>query len=146
MKFKVLIADDSKVIRHSLSHVLQNEDDIEVVGCAQNGEDAIELASRLQPDVIIMDLLMPVMTGIAATKILTDKFKVPVKLNNDVKCFTLGEARFGIGRGYQNIIGLTFGTGIGGGIMINNQIATGKNNTAGEFELLLCTVILFWVP
>jgi len=75
----------------------------------------------------------PDFKNIKLTKILTDKFKVPVKLNNDVKCFTLGEARFGIGRGYQNIIGLTFGTGIGGGIMINNQILTGKNNTAGEF-------------
>lgn len=71
--------------------------------------------------------------NIKLARILADKFKVPVKLNNDVKCFTLGEARFGIGRGYKNIIGLTFGTGIGGGIMINSQILTGKNNTAGEF-------------
>jgi len=71
--------------------------------------------------------------NVKLAKILTDKFKVPVKLNNDVKCFTLGETRFGVGRGYKNIVGLTFGTGIGGGIMINGQILTGKNNTAGEF-------------
>jgi len=74
MRHRVLIADDSKSIQALLTRMLQQEDDIEVVGCAQNGEDAIEMADELKPDVVIMDLLMPVMTGIAATKILSDKF------------------------------------------------------------------------
>lgn len=70
--------------------------------------------------------------NVKLSKILVDKFKVPVLLNNDVKCFTLAEAKFGLGRGYKNIIGLTFGTGIGGGIISNNTLLTGQNNMAGE--------------
>lgn len=63
---------------------------------------------------------------------ISDKFKLPVYLNNDANCFVLGEALFGAAKGYKNVLGLTLGTGIGGGIVINKKIFTGKSN-AGEF-------------
>jgi len=66
------------------------------------------------------------------SKILADKFKVPVLLNNDVKCFTKAEAKLGLGRNYKNVVGITFGTGIGGGIVSDNKLLVGKDNTAGE--------------
>jgi glucokinase len=65
-------------------------------------------------------------------KFLNKAFRVPVSLDNDARAFTLAEATFGAGRGYKNIIGLTLGTGIGGGIVINGKILRGKDNTAGE--------------
>lgn len=61
------------------------------------------------------------------------KWRVPVTVDNDVKCFTRAENAYGAGRGLQNVVGLTLGTGIGGGVVMNGQMWRGKNNTAGEF-------------
>ncbi len=64
---KVLIVDDHQVVRQGLRTFLELHEDILVVGEAGNGSDAIAMAARLTPDVILMDLVMPVMDGIAAT-------------------------------------------------------------------------------
>ncbi len=71
--------------------------------------------------------------NIKLAEILNKEFKVPVKIENDVKCFVKAEANLGAGKNLKNIIGLTFGTGIGGGIFMDNKIWQGKDNTAGEF-------------
>ena len=63
----VVIADDQAMIRDGLAALLSAAGDIEVVGQAANGREAIELAGRLSPDVIVMDVRMPVMDGIEAT-------------------------------------------------------------------------------
>jgi glucokinase len=70
--------------------------------------------------------------NIKIKKILENKFKVPASLDNDAHCFTLAESILGAGKNYNDIIGITIGTGIGGGILINKKIYRGKNNTAGE--------------
>jgi two-component system, NarL family, response regulator LiaR len=67
MTIRVLITDDHKVIRQGLRMVLELDPDLEVVGEASNGEEALRMARRLKPDVVLMDLLMPVMGGIEAT-------------------------------------------------------------------------------
>jgi len=64
---RVLIADDHSVVRQGLRMFLGADSEIEVVGEARHGAEAVELARRLKPDVVLMDLLMPVMDGIAAT-------------------------------------------------------------------------------
>ncbi len=64
----ILIADDHLVVREGLQLILGMEDDLEVVGEAGNGETAVRLAGELQPDVILMDLRMPGMGGLAAIK------------------------------------------------------------------------------
>lgn len=61
------------------------------------------------------------------------KFKIPVLINNDANCFALGEKYFGKAKGFKNIVGLTIGTGLGAGIIINNKIYNGRNCGAGEF-------------
>jgi DNA-binding NarL/FixJ family response regulator len=66
-KIKVLIVDDHQVVRQGLRSYLEMYEDIQVVGEAGDGRQAIELTGRLKPDVILMDLVMPVMDGIAAT-------------------------------------------------------------------------------
>jgi len=67
MTIRILITDDHKVIRQGLRMVLELDPDLEVVGEASNGEEALRMARRLAPDVVLMDLLMPVMGGIEAT-------------------------------------------------------------------------------
>lgn len=67
-KIRVLIADDQEIIRHGLALILRNEPDMDVVGLASDGAEAVTLAVRLQPDVILMDIVMPTLNGIAATR------------------------------------------------------------------------------
>jgi two-component system, NarL family, response regulator LiaR len=64
---RVLIADDHSVVREGLVMCLRLDPELEVVGEAQNGEVALQLARQLRPDVVLMDLLMPVMDGVTAT-------------------------------------------------------------------------------
>jgi len=67
-RIKVLIADDHEVVRLGLRSLLENVEDIEVVGEAASGEEAIERAGALKPDVVIMDVRMPEMGGIEACR------------------------------------------------------------------------------
>jgi len=67
-RIKVLIVDDHSVVRDGIRAVLTLQKDIEVVGEAVNGKDAVEKARQLLPDVVIMDIVMPVMDGLEATK------------------------------------------------------------------------------
>lgn len=63
---------------------------------------------------------------------LENKFHVTVHVNNDANCFALGECHFGKGRGFHHIVGLTIGTGLGGGIIIDRRLYNGSNCGAGE--------------
>jgi DNA-binding NarL/FixJ family response regulator len=65
---RVLLVDDHSLVRAGLERLLATADDVEVVGGAADGAEAIELARRLQPDVVLMDLSMPNVDGIAATR------------------------------------------------------------------------------
>ena len=67
-KIRVLIVDDHSVVREGIRRVLEGDEGLEVVGEACNGEDAIEKACKLSPDVITMDLRMPSMSGIQVTR------------------------------------------------------------------------------
>ncbi len=64
---KVLLVDDHAVVRSGLGAVLMSFDDMALVGEAGNGEEAVRMCEKLQPDVVLMDLMMPVMDGVAAT-------------------------------------------------------------------------------
>jgi two-component system NarL family response regulator len=64
----VLVADDHQVVREGLASVLQTKEDIEVVGLAKDGMEAVEKARELLPDVVLMDISMPRMNGVEATR------------------------------------------------------------------------------
>jgi DNA-binding NarL/FixJ family response regulator len=71
MSIRVLIVDDQSLVRAGFRLVLENHSDFEVVGEASNGREAIHSARRLQPDVVLMDIRMPELDGIAATREIT---------------------------------------------------------------------------
>jgi DNA-binding NarL/FixJ family response regulator len=78
-KIRVVIADDHHIMRQGLAGLLRSESDIEVVGEAANGAQAINLARSLHPDIVVMDVSMPVLTGIeATTEILRDMPEIKV--------------------------------------------------------------------
>src|SRR4030081_3690716 len=74
MTIRILIADDHEVVRQGLRSFLEPDADLEVVGEAADGEEAIGLARRLRPDVVLMDLLMPGMDGVTATQLILQEF------------------------------------------------------------------------
>jgi len=65
---KVLIVDDHPLVRHGIKTLLDVYDDIEVIGEAENGQEALEMCKKNKPDVVLMDLIMPGVNGIEATK------------------------------------------------------------------------------
>lgn len=68
--------------------------------------------------------------------ILEKEFKIPTFVNNDANCFALGEKYFGKAKPYKNTVGITLGTGVGAGIIINNELYAGSNTCAGEIGCL----------
>ena len=68
MVVKVLVVDDSSFFRRRVSEIINQDPTLEVIDTAQNGREAVEKAMRLQPDVITMDIEMPVMDGISAVR------------------------------------------------------------------------------
>lgn len=71
---RVMIVDDHMMVRQGLATFLKVFDDLELSGEAENGEVAIQLCARVQPDVILMDMVMPIMDGAAATRVIRQQF------------------------------------------------------------------------
>ena len=67
-KIRILIADDHKMVRDGLAALLGMKKDLEVIGAVGNGQEAVEKALALKPNVVIMDLMMPIMDGVEATR------------------------------------------------------------------------------
>ena len=81
-KIRVLIVDDHTLVRDGIRALLMLASDIEVIGEADNGKDAIDMVARLMPNVTLMDIVMPVMSGLEATKQIS-------KTNPDTKVLIL---------------------------------------------------------
>ena len=86
---------------------------------------------------IIYDVVyIPSWKEVPLQKWMEDRYQIPVFVDNDANCFALGEYYFGKGKRYDSLIGLTIGTGLGSGIIINKKLYTGKNGGAGEFGMI----------
>jgi len=72
---RILICDDQVIVCEGLQVILEAYPDLEVVGIANNGEEAIQLTAQYKPDIVLMDLKMPVMNGIQATKIIRERYR-----------------------------------------------------------------------
>lgn len=71
---KVLIVDDVTILRDSLRHIIEKDDELCVVGTASNGHEALNICQKTRPDIILMDLKMPVCDGVQATLLIKKKF------------------------------------------------------------------------
>jgi DNA-binding NarL/FixJ family response regulator len=101
-KIRLLLVDDQIIIRQGLTSLLESKPDLEVIGEASNGEEAIAAVETLQPDVVLMDVRMPIMDGVAATRQICQQFsesKVLVLTTFDDDDYVSQAIRFGA-RGY----------------------------------------------
>jgi len=73
-KIRVLLVDDNDVLRSGLVIFIDTFDDLQLVGQGRTGAEAVELCAQVQPDVVLMDLKMPIMDGVTATKIIGQQF------------------------------------------------------------------------
>ncbi len=102
-------------------------DNITAIGIGVPG--VVDIEEGIVYDVIYI----PSWKKIPLQKYLQQRYHVPVFVNNDANCFALGEYYYGVGNGYDSMIGLTIGTGVGAGIVINQKLYAGMNCGAGEF-------------
>jgi glucokinase len=127
---------------HSDGTVEEVLNDIYQVADALAGEDvaAIGIGVPSVVDVaegIVYDVqYIPSWVQVPLKRHLENRYRLPVFVNNDANCFALGEYHFGKGRGEASLVGLTLGTGLGGGVIINHKLFPGFNCGAGEFGLL----------
>ena len=74
MTIEVLIADDQKTVQEVLRGYIEEEPQLEFIGCANNGQEALEMIKTNRPDIVLMDIEMPVLDGISATQIISEQF------------------------------------------------------------------------
>ncbi len=126
MGYEYTIQNIINTIKDSLKESNNDITNIGGIGFGLPGQiDSINGIVRLLPNI-------PGWVEVPLAKIVSDEFKVPVKLDNDVRVATLGELNFGAGKGCKNLICLTVGTGVGSGIVLNGQLVRGASLTAGE--------------
>ncbi len=86
---------------------------------------------------IVYDVLyIPSWVEVPLKRLMEQRYNVPVYVNNDANCFAVGEYHFGKGKGVNSMIGITLGTGLGAGVVINKKLYAGYNCGAGEFGCL----------
>ena len=86
---------------------------------------------------MVFDVInIPSWKEVALQQRMQDRYHLPIYINNDANCFALGEYYFGKGKGYNSVIGLTIGTGLGSGLILNKKLFAGKNFGAGEFGMI----------
>ena len=126
MGYEAGVNNIKQAIKDIMQESNQSSKTIEAIGFGLPGQiDYLE-------GVVISLLNIPGWVFISLSKMIVDEFQIPTKLDNDVRCAALGELNFGAGKGCENLICITVGTGIGSGIILNGKLVRGAANAAGE--------------
>ncbi len=97
-KIRIVLVDDHDIVRNGIKQLLENEDDVEVIGEGANGKEAIDLVSTLAPDLLVMDVSMPEMTGIESVKRIKElglRTKILILSMFDVEEYVLEAVEYG---------------------------------------------------
>lgn len=121
-----------KALIEKVISIIEEFDDIDRIGISTAGQVDSTVGT-----VVYSTGNIPDYTGTEVKKIIESRTGIPTFVENDVNAFALGEARFGAGKDKSDFICLTYGTGIGGAIYLNNQLYKGAGSSAGEFGHLI---------
>jgi glucokinase len=120
---------EKMVVVEAISEAISEVYDSEIIGIGIGVPGLVDHETNMVLDVTNI----PTWTEVPLKQLLEARFHKPVFVNNDANCFALGEKYFGKGKPYHNLIGLTIGTGLGAGIIINDHLYSGRYSGAGEF-------------
>ncbi len=123
---------DTETVLRELSAAIEKVFDSNCTGIGIGVPSVVDQAQGIVYDVENI----PSWKKVPLRYILEQRFQVPVSVNNDANCFALGEASFGEGRPYRHLVGVTLGTGIGTGVIIDHQLYSGISCGAGELGIL----------
>lgn len=126
MGYEYTINNMKEAIKDLLKETKSKEKDIEGMGFGFPGQiDCQKGIVRLAPNI-------PGWVDVPIAEIMEKEFGIKTRVDNDVRCAALGELNFGAGKGCENLICITVGTGIGSGLIVNGKLVRGASNAAGE--------------
>lgn len=134
MGFEAGVNNIKQAIKDLMQETNESAQTIEAIGFGLPGQiDYKEGVVKNLPNI-------PGWVNVPLAKIIEDEFSIPTRLDNDVRCAALGELNFGAGKGCENLICITVGTGIGSGIVLNGKLVRGAKNAAGEIGHIKMTM------
>ena len=126
MGYEYTVNNIKEAIRDLLKETDSQPQDIQGIGFGFPGQvDYKSGVVRLAPNI-------PGWVDVPIAQMIEEEFGIPTRVDNDVRCAALGELNFGAGKGCENLICITVGTGIGSGLIVNGKLVRGASNAAGE--------------
>lgn len=126
MGYEYTVNNIKQAIRDLMKETNTTEKNIEGIGFDFPGQvDCKTGVVKLAPNI-------PGWVNVPIAQMIEEEFHIPTKIDNDVRCAALGELKFGAGKGCENFVCITVGTGIGSGLVINGKVVRGASNAAGE--------------
>ena len=126
MGYEYTVNNIKQAIRDLMKETNTDSKSIEAIGFDFPGQvDYKTGVVKLAPNI-------PGWVNVPIAQMIEEEFHIPTKIDNDVRCAALGEMKFGAGRGCENFVCITVGTGIGSGLIVNGKLVRGASNAAGE--------------
>ena len=126
MGYEYTVNNIKQAIRDLMKETNTTEKNIEGIGFDFPGQvDCKTGVVKLAPNI-------PGWVNVPIAQMIEEEFHIPTRIDNDVRCAALGELKFGAGKGCENFVCITVGTGIGSGLVINGKVVRGASNAAGE--------------